>query len=368
MKRKQLESALSCMTYEFPQPNITLEQYPTDPELASYVVWYAYDVRQDIGPGRSSLDLGCGTGILLCGMALLQTDLVLGIDCDTMALQIAQQNVQTMKWNDDDNSSQIDFICASVSDFSNDDSNDNSTNDTTVQQQEQQDDKPFDDNNDGLNDCNGDNDSNNTGHNNHNNDSGNDDDENNDRDDDDCVAIRSKQSDNRRRPKQGQPPPSKQGGFGRFDGGKSRKKGGRHRKNNFPNNTNNTNSICSTNRIRSIIMLDNDGIPLRSNCVDTVMMNPPFGTKNNAGMDLRFLRTGCRLARRAVYSFHKSSTTQSFLVPYIQTQWHYAKVEIIAQMKFAIPKMYHFHKEPILYVDVDLIRIDITSYQPPLTK
>lgn len=41
---------------------------------------------------------------------------------------------------------------------------------------------------------------------------------------------------------------------------------------------------------------------------DTVVMNPPFGTKHNAGMDMRFLEVALRLANRAVYSLHKTST------------------------------------------------------------
>lgn len=41
---------------------------------------------------------------------------------------------------------------------------------------------------------------------------------------------------------------------------------------------------------------------------DTVVMNPPFGTKHNAGMDVRFLETALGMARTAVYSLHKSST------------------------------------------------------------
>ncbi|XP_017872909.1 PREDICTED: methyltransferase-like protein 5 [Drosophila arizonae] len=41
---------------------------------------------------------------------------------------------------------------------------------------------------------------------------------------------------------------------------------------------------------------------------DTVVMNPPFGTKHNAGMDMRFLDVGTRLATGAVYSLHKTST------------------------------------------------------------
>jgi len=36
---------------------------------------------------------------------------------------------------------------------------------------------------------------------------------------------------------------------------------------------------------------------------DTVVMNPPFGTKHNAGMDMRFLEVALRLANSSVYSF-----------------------------------------------------------------
>lgn len=44
------------------------------------------------------------------------------------------------------------------------------------------------------------------------------------------------------------------------------------------------------------------------NCFDTIVTNPPFGTKNNVGMDMRFVETGIHLATNAVYSLHKSST------------------------------------------------------------
>ena len=36
-------------------------------------------------------------------------------------------------------------------------------------------------------------------------------------------------------------------------------------------------------------------------------MNPPFGTRRK-GADIAFLRTALQLARRSVYSLHKSST------------------------------------------------------------
>lgn len=41
---------------------------------------------------------------------------------------------------------------------------------------------------------------------------------------------------------------------------------------------------------------------------DTVIMNPPFGTKHNKGLDIQFLRTAIELAQHVVYSLHKTST------------------------------------------------------------
>jgi predicted RNA methylase len=42
--------------------------------------------------------------------------------------------------------------------------------------------------------------------------------------------------------------------------------------------------------------------------VDTVLMNPPFGTKKSAGIDMIFLERATRVAGKVVYSLHKSST------------------------------------------------------------
>ena len=74
-----------------------------------------------------------------------------------------------------------------------------------------------------------------------------------------------------------------------------------------------------------------DGLPLCSNCVDTVITNPPFGTKENAGMDVQFLRAAVRLARRAVYSFHKTST-RPYLLKTLGEEWG-LEVKVVAEMK-----------------------------------
>lgn len=41
---------------------------------------------------------------------------------------------------------------------------------------------------------------------------------------------------------------------------------------------------------------------------DTVIMNPPFGTKVNAGLDMVFLKRALKLTTGVVYSLHKTST------------------------------------------------------------
>ena len=89
------------------------------------------------------------------------------------------------------------------------------------------------------------------------------------------------------------------------------------------------------------------------------MTNPPFGTKpGNAGIDVTFLRTAIRLARRSVYSFHKLSTREYLLKTGASWGYH---VDVVAQMKFDIPKMYKFHSKDIVDVDVDLIRVIVDS-------
>ncbi|AQK80520.1 S-adenosyl-L-methionine-dependent methyltransferase superfamily protein [Zea mays] len=43
--------------------------------------------------------------------------------------------------------------------------------------------------------------------------------------------------------------------------------------------------------------------------VDTVVMNPPFGTRRN-GADMEFLSMALQVASQAVYSLHKTSTRE----------------------------------------------------------
>lgn len=91
---------------------------------------------------------------------------------------------------------------------------------------------------------------------------------------------------------------------------------------------------------------------------DTVIMNPPFGTKHNAGMDMKFLMAGVNLARSVVYSLHKSSTRE-----YIKkrAQEMGLQAEVIAELRYNLASTYRFHKKATVDIEVDCWRFDVCS-------
>ena len=74
----------------FSSPKSNLEQYPTPAPLAARLLFHATQ-NGDITE-KNVCDLGCGTGILTIGAALLGAERVTGIDVDENALEIARQN------------------------------------------------------------------------------------------------------------------------------------------------------------------------------------------------------------------------------------------------------------------------------------
>ncbi|XP_065661245.1 rRNA N6-adenosine-methyltransferase METTL5 [Hydra vulgaris] len=87
--------------------------------------------------------------------------------------------------------------------------------------------------------------------------------------------------------------------------------------------------------------------------IDVVVMNPPFGTKNNQGIDLKFLRHAVKVSQSAVYSLHKTST-RDFIVK--RAEEFGCEVEILAELKYDLPKTYKFHRKQSLDISVDFIR------------
>ena len=90
MKKKDLEIALQKVE-PFLCPSPDLEQYSTPASIAADMLFTAYS-QGDI-EGLTVLDLGCGTGILAIGAALLGAAQVIGVDKDGKALEQAAANI-----------------------------------------------------------------------------------------------------------------------------------------------------------------------------------------------------------------------------------------------------------------------------------
>ena len=91
---------------------------------------------------------------------------------------------------------------------------------------------------------------------------------------------------------------------------------------------------------------------------DTVVMNPPFGTKHNKGIDMEFVKTGLSLAKTAVYSLHKTSTRDHILKK--AKEWG-VQMKVVAQLRYDLPASYKHHKKASVDIDVDFIRF---SFEP----
>ncbi|CAH1789023.1 unnamed protein product [Owenia fusiformis] len=90
---------------------------------------------------------------------------------------------------------------------------------------------------------------------------------------------------------------------------------------------------------------------------DTVIMNPPFGTKKNAGLDLLFLRQAIAMTTStgAVYSLHKTST-RKHIEKVVRDSWE-LDITVVAELHFELPKKYMCHKKASVDIYVDLIKV-----------
>jgi predicted RNA methylase len=105
---------------------------------------------------------------------------------------------------------------------------------------------------------------------------------------------------------------------------------------------------------------------------DTVVMNPPFGTKNQKiantssadestkqlGADLIFLKLAAKLSTHSIYSIHKS-VTRSY-IKNLAKSWGLS-VEVVSQLRYNIPKVESRNKRlavsaPDKDIEVDLLR------------
>ncbi|XP_060836967.1 rRNA N6-adenosine-methyltransferase METTL5 [Rhopalosiphum padi] len=107
MKLKHLQHALEDIE-TFENPKIELEQYTTSSHIAACVLHTAQFVYGDI-TGKCVADLGCGSGVLSIGAALLGAQYCAGFDIDPSALSLSVENAA-----DRDLLGQCDFILCDV--------------------------------------------------------------------------------------------------------------------------------------------------------------------------------------------------------------------------------------------------------------
>lgn len=90
---------------------------------------------------------------------------------------------------------------------------------------------------------------------------------------------------------------------------------------------------------------------------DVVIMNPPFGTRQK-GADMDFLRVAFRVARRSVYSLHKSSTREH-IRKVATRELGAASAAVLAQLRYDLPPTYSFHRQKSKDIEVDLWRFEV---------
>lgn len=117
-----------------------------------------------------------------------------------------------------------------------------------------------------------------------------------------------------------------------------------------PNFLNNFDTICAD-------VCDNS---IWSRCInnslfDVVIMNPPFGTKNNKGIDMMFLRRALELSSGTVYSLHKTSTRDHVLR---KAHDFGAKGKVLAKLRYDLPRTYKFHQKHTKDIEVDFFRFE----------
>lgn len=101
MKKKQLEMMLERLE-GFESPSFQREQYATSASVAAEMIFLAA-MRGDL---ETVCDLGCGTGVLAIGAALMGARAI-GVEIDSKALDIARRNARKIGVD-------VDFVRADV--------------------------------------------------------------------------------------------------------------------------------------------------------------------------------------------------------------------------------------------------------------
>lgn len=109
-------------------------------------------------------------------------------------------------------------------------------------------------------------------------------------------------------------------------------------------------------RVRNVEFKIGDVLGFEGPRFDTVIQNPPFGTRlGGRHADSAFLAKAIQLGR-VIYSLHKSDT-RSFINRFLDS-FDGLKWELLGVFSFPLPAAHEFHKKRRLEVRVDLVRIE----------
>jgi putative methylase len=108
LDKKHLEIALSKAKVP-EKPNAKLEQYAIPSDLAAEILNMA-SVAGDI-EGKIVFDLGCGSGRLAIGAALLGAARAVGVDVDEASIKLAKENAEAA-------GVEVEFVLSDIADFS----------------------------------------------------------------------------------------------------------------------------------------------------------------------------------------------------------------------------------------------------------
>ena len=110
-RQKQLETLLSQIKPN-PNPKLHFESYPLDTRSAARIIRLAGYVYDDIN-GKNIADLGCGSGILAIGAALIGGRTIVGVDIDRSSVLKATENTKRMKLDIEYIVGDIETVCGS---------------------------------------------------------------------------------------------------------------------------------------------------------------------------------------------------------------------------------------------------------------
>jgi putative methylase len=113
-------------------------------------------------------------------------------------------------------------------------------------------------------------------------------------------------------------------------------------------------SVARNNAIKlgvevDFVLCDIASVQLR--CIETVVMNPPFGAQKRSEGDRPFLNKAIEIAK-VVYSLHNAGS-EEFMKEFVKP----CQVDFVHPISFPLKRSFQFHSKDLRSMPVDLYRI-----------